>query len=229
MSALLALQERDLEYRKALRSLREVPVERAGIEKRIATEEERLQTARRSLKEAEVNRQKMEAEAEQATEKINRLKNQQLQVRKNEEYEALTHEIQALEDTVGRIEDEELTLLDSIDREKEALAEIETKVNREIEHLRADVEKVNSLEKEERDRIDALKTKVDTMREQVEPKLLARYDSLSTQIKRPPVVVPLENQTCGGCHLRVSNEVESSVRNFQAITCDQCGRLLYLE
>jgi predicted nucleic acid-binding Zn-ribbon protein len=49
-----------------------------------------------------------------------------------------------------------------------------------------------------------------------------------------PAVVPINGSKCGGCHLKVSGEVESAARGKDAgaagttlATCDQCGRIVY--
>jgi predicted nucleic acid-binding Zn-ribbon protein len=50
-----------------------------------------------------------------------------------------------------------------------------------------------------------------------------------------PAVVPIRGGKCGGCHLKVSSEVESAARgktadpNAALPICDQCGRIVYWE
>jgi predicted CXXCH cytochrome family protein len=45
-----------------------------------------------------------------------------------------------------------------------------------------------------------------------------------------PVCVPVRGGKCGGCHLKISSEVESAVRgkgDGKLVTCDQCGRIVW--
>jgi predicted nucleic acid-binding Zn-ribbon protein len=48
-----------------------------------------------------------------------------------------------------------------------------------------------------------------------------------------PAVVAIRGAKCGGCHLKVSSEVESAARGkapeIGFPTCDQCGRIVYWE
>ena len=48
-----------------------------------------------------------------------------------------------------------------------------------------------------------------------------------------PAVVAIRGGKCGGCHLKVSSEVESAARGRAADTefalCDQCGKMVYWE
>ncbi len=58
---------------------------------------------------------------------------------------------------------------------------------------------------------------------------LTRYDRL-VKTQGLPAVVPLHGQKCGGCHLKVSNGVETLARiGGDIVTCDNCGRILYFE
>ena len=60
---------------------------------------------------------------------------------------------------------------------------------------------------------------------------LKLYDRIAT--KGLPACVPIRGGKCGGCHLKVSSEVESAARgktsDGKLATCDQCGRLVYWE
>jgi predicted nucleic acid-binding Zn-ribbon protein len=57
------------------------------------------------------------------------------------------------------------------------------------------------------------------------------YDRIA--VRNMPVVVAIHGGKCGGCHLKVSSEVESAARGKGADplaplpTCDQCGRVVY--
>jgi len=229
MISLLSLQERDLQYQRAQCALRSLPAERKSVQEKIQSSEQTVEVARQGVRAKELERQRLASEAETAQDKVNRFKTQQLSVKKNEEYEALTHEIEALEDRIGSMEDEELGVLEEIDEAKSVLKGEEENSAKEIILLQKEQEKIQKQEEEIQEGIDELKSKVDQMREEVIPDLLHLYDQLSQQIKRPPVVVPLAKQICSGCHLRVSNEVDAKVQKFETVCCDQCGRLLYLE
>jgi len=226
---LLELQSRDLDLRKAVVSLQSFPQEKIRVEKEKEEELTRIESARQKVREAEVLRERMESDAEAAEEKIVKLKNQQLEVRKNEEYEALTHEIDSLKQRVDEIEEKEITLLDEIEEQKKALSEQETESSRKIEILEKSLAKIESDEAKFRDQLTGMKQEVAARRSEVDPDLLAKYDALWKQIKRPPVVVPLRDHSCGGCHLRVSNEVDAAVQAFKVVNCDSCGRMLFVE
>ncbi len=54
------------------------------------------------------------------------------------------------------------------------------------------------------------------------------YDTAKSRAKRAPFVVPIDDHRCGGCHLRVSNDVAEAARHGgKPVQCDSCGRLIY--
>jgi uncharacterized protein len=59
------------------------------------------------------------------------------------------------------------------------------------------------------------------------------YDRVAA--RNMPAVVALHGLSCGGCHLKISSEVESAARGKSVdltvalATCDQCGRIVYWE
>jgi predicted nucleic acid-binding Zn-ribbon protein len=65
-----------------------------------------------------------------------------------------------------------------------------------------------------------------------EPRLKI-YDRIA--VRNMPAVVAVNGGKCGGCHLKVSSEVESAARgkgtdaSTALPTCDQCGRIVYWE
>jgi predicted nucleic acid-binding Zn-ribbon protein len=71
---------------------------------------------------------------------------------------------------------------------------------------------------------------VAAVRTPIDAAALRLYDRIAA--RQQPVCVALRGNKCGGCHLKVSSEVESAVRGkgdatAQLPTCDQCGRIVW--
>ena len=66
--------------------------------------------------------------------------------------------------------------------------------------------------------------------DRIDSGILDQYRYIKSQVKRPPIVVPLEEGKCQGCHLKVSGEVDSAARKgTELVRCDSCGRILYFD
>jgi hypothetical protein len=73
----------------------------------------------------------------------------------------------------------------------------------------------------------ALEERRAALREAIPGTFLAAYDALG-RVSRRPVIVPVRDAHCGGCHLRLPPKVDSSIRRRQSLcSCPHCRRLLY--
>jgi len=88
--------------------LRTIPRDVVAIEQKIAGEQAALEAARGGLQQLELKKKALENEIAAATEQMGRYRSQQLQVRKNDEYQALGVEIAHTQSAIGVMEEQEL-------------------------------------------------------------------------------------------------------------------------
>ena len=93
---LLLLHSRDRRFQKLRQDVKELPEELARMEKKIAVEKESVALALAEWKGLESENNSLEKEILSMNESINRQRNKQLEVKKNEEYQALENEISNL-------------------------------------------------------------------------------------------------------------------------------------
>lgn len=233
IASLLILQDRDLKRRALEAQLKAIPAEIATVENKIAAEKAAIENARTELKNLEVKKKGIEAEISATEQKIAQYKTQQLSVRKNDEYQALGHQIEGSQKEIEALEGRELEVMYSIDeaRKRFAAAEAELKANISGHESRIKTlkERVQNLAAE----LKAAEAEVATARQPVGEPRLRIYDRIAA--RNLPVVVPIHGSKCGGCHLKVSSEIESAARgkgvdpSAALPTCDQCGRIVYWE
>ncbi|HUL52163.1 MAG TPA: C4-type zinc ribbon domain-containing protein [Opitutaceae bacterium] len=226
---LRVLQERDQQRLVLEAQLKSVPRDIAAVEQRIASEKAAIESARDETKELELKRKAVENEVGAAEERVARYKSQQLQVRKNDEYQALGHEIEVTQAQIGALEEEELRVMFAIDEAKRRHADAEAELTRNVADHEA---RIRTL----RERGAVLEAEVRTQQEAVaaarrllDEASLRLYDRLAAK-PGLPVIVPVHEGKCGGCHLKISFNVDSETRKpDKLVTCDQCGRIVYWE
>ena len=108
---LLILQDRDQHRRSLETQLRAVPGDVELVKRKIASEQAAIEAAKAELKELESKRKLLETEIGSAEDKLAKYRTQQLQVRKNDEYQALGHEIETTQAAIGELEEKELGIL----------------------------------------------------------------------------------------------------------------------
>jgi uncharacterized protein len=230
LQALLILQERDTRRLQLEKILAQIPRERAGGEAKIAVHRAAIEAARKAVLDVELRRKELENTLRSLADQAGRYKTQQMQVKKNDEYQALTHEIEQTEAKISETEEVEIKLLYELDAERAKAKAIEKALSEEIAAETAQLGRLVEREKNVRADLVAATTEFDAARTPVSPAWLPRYDRLAKTVGLP-VVVALQGQKCGGCHLKVSNGVETQARigSGDIAACDNCGRILYFQ
>jgi uncharacterized protein len=231
MEKLLILQDRAVRRLAHESQLKAVPKDIAQVEQKIAAERAAIDSAKTELKELETKKKLLETEIGSAEGKLAKYRTQQSQVRKNEEYQALGHEIETTQAAIGAFEGQELEIMYSIDEAKKKFAAAEAQLKANISGHELRIKTLREREQNLAAELKVAQAEVATAREPVgEPKLKV-YDRIA--VRNMPAVVAVSGGKCGGCHLKVSSEVESAARGkgvdatSPLPTCDQCGRIVY--
>ncbi len=120
---LLKLQDTDKEIRRLQDEVAEFPKRVAVIEQKLAGTKAQLEKAQAAVKADEASRRKFDANITELRGKISKYRDQSLDVKTNDQYKALLHEIQFAEKEIAGNEDKILELMVNADaRDKEVKA-----------------------------------------------------------------------------------------------------------
>jgi hypothetical protein len=227
LEQLLILQDRQQKIGQIQNEIETVPLRRKSLEAQMAATESAVDVLRHKARQVEVDRKKLELDVGTRTESIARFKTQQYQTRKNDEFQALGHEIERYENEIRKIEDEELELMVQADKVKADLAEEEKKaasVKESIARQTADLdEKSKALES----RLEELTREREELAGKIDEDLLGLFERLFKS-KGDAAVVAIEHGVCTGCHMKVTSATAASVRaGKEIVSCENCGRILY--
>ena len=129
---LLILQDRDLRLRDIHTQLERIPREKEQASDRLAQTKAAAEAAKSAVQENEVAIKNVELDIGTRRETIGRLKKQQFETRKNEEYQALGHEVVRYGKEVDDLETTELELMEKADQLRGALGDVEAALNRRV-------------------------------------------------------------------------------------------------
>ena len=226
---LLILQDRDQKRLAQEGLLRTIPRDVAAIEQKIAGEQTALEAARGELQQLELKKKALENEIAAAAEQMGRYRSQQLQVRKNDEYQALGVEITHTQSAISTLEEQELEVMYSIDDARRKVAAAGEELKRNVSGHEARIRLMRERETTLQGELQAAQALVAAAREGIDEAVRRLYDRLVSKPGLPAVVAVREGK-CGGCHLKISTNVESESRKVdKVVTCDQCGRIVYWE
>jgi hypothetical protein len=150
-------------------------------------------------------------------------------VRKNDEYQALGHEIEVTQAQIGALEEEELKVMYAIDEAKRKFTAAGEELKRNIASHESRIHTLREREANLQSELQAAQEAVAGARSLLDEPALRLYDRLAAQ-PGLPVVVPIHEGKCGGCHLKISFNIDSETRKpDKLVTCDQCTRIVYWE
>src|SRR3954464_8719948 len=227
LSKLLSLQQSDTKRLALEQQLAATPREIAAIESKIAAEKAALEAAKAEWHGLESKKKLLEIDIKGAEEKAAKYRTQQLEVRKNDEYKALTHEIETTEATIGGYEEEELKVMYSIDEAKKRFAAAEGELKQNISGHEGKIRTLREREIQLKADLAAAQSEIAAKRPEVPANQLKIYDRVALKPGHP-VCVPVNGGRCGGGHLKVPAHIVSAAKTGSEIaTCDQCGRVVY--
>lgn len=200
-----------------------------ALEEKVSSLKEKLATLDAIMREAFAQSELADNEILSLKEKTEKYKEQQLHVRNNKEYDALTREmdhaveaIAKLTKTMNEQENKGTVARTDIETTKKELEEA-TRLLEEKKLELAEVSKSTEEEelkyKHEREKALARVSKQD----------LAMYERIR-KAKSGRAVVPLKKNSCGGCYTAVPpQKVLELKQNNKWYTCERCGRIIISE
>jgi uncharacterized protein len=227
LEQLLVLQDRDQKIKQVQAELKTIPQQRKTLEAQLASSAAGLEALKQKARQVEVERKKLELDVGTRTDTISRLKTQQYETRKNDEFQAMGHEIERYAKEIQKIEDEELELMVQADQLKEQVM-VEKKrtgaANESVDRQMSDLEsKAKLLET----RLEELREERTDLAANVDEDLLNRFERLFAS-KGDAAVVALEHEVCTGCHMKITTQTAVRVKaGKEIVSCEQCGRILY--
>ncbi len=227
LEQLLILQDREQKIRQIRTEIETVPLRRKSLEAQLAESKASVETLRQRVRQAEVDRKKLELDVGTRAESVSRLKTQQYQTRKNDEFQAIGHEIERYENEIRKIEDDELELMVLADKMKADLTAEETKAAATRDSIARQTDDLDEKSKALDSQLQGLMTERSHLATKIDEDLLGRFERLFKS-KGDAAVVAIEHGVCTGCHMKVTTATAASVKaGKEIVSCENCGRILF--
>lgn len=224
---LLVIQDRDRKVLRHRAQLKRIGPEREALSGQLSQTRRTLESAKKTANQIESSRKELELEAESKQELIQKYSSQQFQTKKNEEYQALTNEINTCKKAISDLEDRQLELMEQLDQAQVAIqrAKAETEAAKKL----AD-EKFKELQQREKNlqqELDNLLQERRALAEKMAPDILSRYERLLKN-KGENSVVGVDRGICDGCHVKLPVQIIITCKaQKEIVSCPYCGRIVY--
>lgn len=227
LEKLLVIQDRDTKIRNLEKEIAGLPDEAEDAKAKLRSDEAQSAEAKKAVQENEVAIKNLQLDIDTRRGSIVRLKTQQFETKKNDEFARMGEEIKRYEAEISDLEDSELELMERADELNAVFDEKNATLKQTAGIIDEDLEAIKQREKNYKAEIVRLTADRDGIAADIEEDVLTQYNRLFKS-KAIAAVVRLKGGQCKGCHVKVtkSTEVETKAGN-SVVYCENCGRILY--
>jgi hypothetical protein len=224
---LLPLQDLDCQLRDMKRELEDIPARKEEEQSRLQEHKANLAAAEEAMKGEQAKIKELELEVQSCKEQIDKYRQQQMVLKSNKEFRAMEIEIANVLSKIREHEDQELVLMEDVEKARVNVDERRKELAAEEEAVNLDVadldERMAGIEAE----VSAMDTRRGEVLADVPEEMLARYERILA--RRDRALVPVEGGICSGCHMKLPPSVAQNIlKQEDLVSCDHCGRLLYI-
>ena len=234
---LIELQGVDGRIRELEAELKDLPVRKAQETARLSGVSADLEAAKANQLQVENRIKSLEADAQALSEKIVQLKQTQMTLKSNKEYQQYSQQIDMVNHDKETTENQQLAAMDNIKPAAERLAGAQSRYDEAAGGVKNFCDEIDErIAGVQAELAEATKERAEKAKAVNDPKLMLTYERLRT--RRWPVVVALTHEgVCDGCHLvqppNVAQLVDANAKlgaegkPQRVVTCTMCGRILY--
>jgi len=225
---LIELQKADREIHRLKDEIAALPKRVAAIEAKLAGTKAGLEKAKAAIKADEANRRKYEQNIKDLQQKISKYRDQSLDVKTNDQYKALLHEIQFAEQDVRVNEDKILELMVNAESRDKEVKAAEAELKEETAEIEKEKIEARQRTAEDEKQLGDWNAKRDQARAGVNPDTLRQYDRVFKY--RGTGLAEVRDHKCMGCQVMLRPQTYNEVRSgTELVTCESCQRILYYD
>ncbi len=227
--SLLELQTVDLRIRELEARLALLPKEMGELKDKRDAAVAAVNAAATAAKKIEQERKSLESDIEALNAENKRLQQQSAMVKKNNEYQAMLGTIALNQKKIGDLESRVLERMDAFEAAKKTYRAIKQENETAVNALRTEFEELVSFAADLKKEVTDLKANRTEDIRGVDRDTLSRYRQLLGGKDGIAPLVRVENEICGGCHLRLTRQTLTNLQKGAVTSCENCMHLLYLD
>jgi len=192
--------------------------------------ENKLKEVQEDASNAEKAQKDFEGQIQILDEKLKEARSKQAMVKTNDEYNALSNEIQNGEKKIDLIEESLLEKLEFLPSLTEKIDNAENELKIKEQKVNVELEELNSRKQGYEGELEILLQEKKNLYSTISKNWLNLYESL-LKGKRTIAVSPIIQRTCQGCKMSETLQRFFEIRDSEdsIFTCTHCGRILYYE
>lgn len=226
LEALLNLQKIDSKLDSIFKVRGALPEEVQDLEDEIAGYETRLQKFHTDTVALEDDIKRFKDNIKESEKLIKKYQEQQMNVRNNREYDAITKELE-LQDLEIQVSKKKIGEAQAkIEFKNNEVNELQEILKERLKDLNNKKDELGNIVSESENDESKLKTEREKATKKIEERLIKSYSKIRTNAKNGLAVVMVKRGACGGCFNIVPPQRQADIREKKKIiVCEHCGRV----
>lgn len=227
LEKLIELQKLESESSDLRRKVAKAPEQLEELAQKLQAAFAVVEEAESHITDSSKQRRQLEGEVEAFRGKLSHYKSQLMEVKTNEAYQAMLHEISYVEQQIVAKEDEILGQMLEADELKVNLEGAKALYAEEKERIEAERREVEAFIEKSNARLAELENAVEQVKSEVPEEFMSRYQRIARARDGVAMAVVVDH-SCGACHVRLRPQLLAEIRsNRQVVLCENCSRILY--
>jgi predicted nucleic acid-binding Zn-ribbon protein len=226
---LVHLQVVDVRLADLRSRLQAIPAQLAGLDGRVSNARQQIATAKEALTTSLKDRKKYEMDVDSWKEKARKYRDQSFEVKTNEAYKALQHEIQHAETQVAQAEDRLLERMVAGEEYERQVKAAEASVKAMESEAQTERQKIQAEQVSWQQELQTKEAKRREMASEIPEELLRTYENIAGR-RHGIGLAEVRHEACGLCGMRIPPHVFQELRrsdSHEIYQCESCARILY--
>lgn len=227
LNLLLELQNLDRQINQIFQVRGGLPQEVKKLEDDLASLQSQAQIYQEEIVALEQNISTLRVKIKDIEVLVKRYEEQQMNVRNNREYDAITKEIELHNLDIQLAEKKIKENFEQIERNKHALEELNKTIEKAKHNLTSKQQDLDSIIGESQEEEQKLTKKRQEVEGMIDKPLAQLYEKIRNSVRNNLAVVLVKGGACGGCFTTVYPQLQAEIKEKRQIyKCEHCGRIL---
>src|SRR6266404_26486 len=178
LEKLIELERADREIARLKQEVAALPARMAAIEQRLARSQAQLDSAHARIKDGDTAKRKLEGDIQALQQKISKYREQSLDVKTNDQYKALLHEINFAEQGIRAAEDKILEVMVDAESQEKLVRAAEAELKEEKAEIEKEKAAARAITAEDEKQLAEWSATRDGLRTGIEADTLRHYDQI---------------------------------------------------